>query len=149
MGYFYKENVFLDGLAYFLISTGILLALALLLSFFGRNFGTHYTDFTCTRSFEGVECNLVRHTRSLKSTEIKIHNPIAVDINAHEITDIFGKHSYDRDYFGSSSAEIRSKGVSYKINIYGGLDSHKVNAIAREINEFLLSSNAPSFHKRF
>jgi hypothetical protein len=108
MGYFHKDSVFLDSLIYFFVSSVILLTLALLASLFGTNFGTHYTDFTCTRSVEGVECNLVRHTRSLKSTEIKIHNPIAVDINAHEIKDIFGKHSYDSDYLGSSSAEIRS-----------------------------------------
>jgi hypothetical protein len=149
MGYFNKDNVFIDGLVYFLISSGVLLTLVLIASLYGTNFGTYYTDFACAHSIEGVECNLVKHTRSLRLTEIKIHNPVGVDINTCEIKDIFGKHYYDPDCYGSSSAEIRSKGVSYKIKIYGGLDSHKVNAIAREINEFLISSNTPSFYKRF
>jgi hypothetical protein len=150
MGYFNKENVLLDGLMYSLAATAITIALALLLSLFGTIFGTQYTDFTCDRSLGDVECALVRHTKLLQPTEIKIHNPLAVAvINPCERKDIFGKYFYDTDCYGSSRAEIRSKNVSYGIKLYGGSDSQKINAIAREINEFLLSSNASSFHKRF
>jgi hypothetical protein len=150
MGYFHKENVFLDGLMYFVVATVITIALALLLSLFGTIFGTQYTDFSCDRSLGDVECELVRHTNFLQPTEIKIHHPLAVAvINSCDKKDIFGKYSYDNDCYGSSHAEIRSKNVSYGIKLYAGSDIHKVNAIAREINEFLLSSNAPSFYKRF
>ncbi len=145
MGYYHKDNVLLDGLIYCLFLGGMVLCFLLPRLLFKME----PTDFSCTRSIEGVECMLIRKSQFLKPTEIKIHNPVVVDINNCHREDIFGKHYYDPHCYGSSSAEIRSKGVSYKIKIYGGSDSHKVNSIAREINEFLLSSNASSFHKRF
>jgi hypothetical protein len=150
MGYFHKKNVFLDGLIYFLAASVITIALALLLSLFGTIFGTQYTDFSCDHSLRDMECELVRHTNFLQPTEVRIQNPLAVAvINPCARKDIFGKYSYDYECYGNIYAEIRSKNVSYGIKIYGGSDSHKVNAIAREINEFLSSSSTPSFHKRF
>ncbi len=145
MGYYHKNNIFLDGLIYCLLLGGMVIIFLLT----GVLFKMEPTDFSCTRSLEGVECTLIRKSQFLKPTEIKIHNPVAVDINNCHREDIFGRHYSDPDCYGSSSAEIRSKGVSYKIKIYGGRDYKTVNAIAREVNEFLLSSNAPSFHKRF
>jgi hypothetical protein len=145
MGYYHKDNILLDGLIYCLLLGGMVLIFLLPRVIFKME----PTDFSCIRSSEGVECILIRKSQFLKPTEIKIHNPVMVDINNCHREDILGKDYYDPDCYGSSSAEIRSKGVSYKINIYGGYDSHKVNTVARDINEFLLSSNAPSFHKRF
>ena len=63
--------------------------------------------------------------------------------------DIFGRDYSSPACKTPSSANIRSKDGSSKINIYYGQDRQAVRAVAREINEFLLSSNAPSFHKRF
>ena len=145
MGYYHKDNILLDGLIYCLLLGGMVLIFLLPRVLFKME----YTDFSCIRSSKSVECVLTRKSQFLKSTEIKIHNPVAVDINNCHRKDILSKDYYDPDCYGSSSAEVRSKGVSYKINIYGGYDSYKVNAIARDINRFLLSSNAPSFHKRF
>jgi hypothetical protein len=145
MGYFHKENVFLDGLIFLVLFGGIVaifLSLSLLLN-------TKYTDFTCIRSLGHTECILVRTFQFSKSSEIKIHNPVAVDLSECDKQDIFGK-TYSSTRCGNlSSADIRSKDVSYKINIYSGQDRQAVRAVAKEINEFLLSSNAPSFHKRF
>jgi hypothetical protein len=102
--------------------------------------GTGYTDFSCFRSPDGIECTLNRTYQLSKSSEIKIHNPIVVDID---------------DYINPDSgtpfvtAVIRSKDVSSKVTVYSGYNFKDVQVVAKEINEFLLSSNAPSFHKRF
>jgi hypothetical protein len=145
MGYFHKDNVLLDGLIFIVLFSGIvaiLLSLSLLLS-------TKYTDFSCIRSLGKTECTLVRTFKLSRSSEIKIHNPVAVDLSECDRQDIFGK-TYSSTRCGNfSSADIRSKDVSYKINIYSGRDRQAVRAVAKEINEFLLSSNEPSFHKRF
>jgi hypothetical protein len=144
MGIFYKRNVFIDALIALILICGIF---AVFLSVLWLGSGG-YTDFSCVRSLEQTECTLSRTYRFSKSSDIKIHNPIAVDINEHDRKDIFGKTR--SSHSGSiSRAEIRSKDVSYKINIYSGYDRQAVRAVAKEINEFLLSSNAPSFHKRF
>jgi hypothetical protein len=145
MGYFHKENIFLDILIFIFLFCGMLaifFSVSLLLS-------TKYTDFACVRSLAQTECNLVRTFQFSKSAEIKIHNPIAVDINECDRKDVFGKTHLSTRCGNISSADIRSKGVSYKINIYSGQDRQAVRAVAKEINEFLLSSNAPSFHTRF
>jgi hypothetical protein len=142
MGYFRKENVFLDSLIFIIFFAGMLaifLSVSLLLS-------TKYTDFSCVRSLGQTECTLVRTFQFSKSAEIKIHNPVAVDVN--ECKDIFGRDS-SSPCKTPSSADIRSKDVLSKTNIYSGQDRQAVRAVAREINEFLLSSNASSFHKRF
>jgi hypothetical protein len=138
------ENRYKKNLA-FLISSGASLILLLLIFLFG----TKSTDFTCIRSLGQTECTVVQNHRLLSPTEIKIHSPIAVDINECDTQDLFGKTHSSSRYGCVNRAEIRSKGVSYKINIYSGQDRQAVHAVAKEINEFLLSSNAPSFHKRF
>jgi hypothetical protein len=135
MGYFHKENVFLGNLIAILLLCGIWAIFLLVLWL-----GTGYTEFSCFRSVEGVECTLNRTYQLSKSSEIKIYNPIAVDIDDYKDPDTgtpFVK------------AVIRSKDVSSKVNIYSGYNFKDVRAVAKEINEFLLSSNAPSFHKRF
>jgi hypothetical protein len=136
---YYKENLL------FLISCGASLILALLIFLFG----TQSTDFTCLRSLGQTECTIVRNHRLIGPTEIKIHNPIAIDINECEEQDIFGKTHSSSQYGCVNSAELRSKGVSYKINVYSAQDRQAVQAVAKEINEFLISSNVPTFHKRF
>jgi hypothetical protein len=138
------ENHYKKNLA-FLISCGVSLILLLLVFLFG----TKSTDFTCVRSLGQTECTIVRNHRLLAPTEIKIRSPIAVDINECERQDIFGKTHSSSRYGCLNSAELRSKGVSYKINVYSAQDRQAVYAVAKEINEFLLSSNAPLFHKRF
>ncbi len=112
-------------------------------------FGTQSTEFTCIRSLGQTECTMVRNHRLLAPTEIKIRSPIAVDINECEEQDMFGKTHSSSNYGCVNGAELRSKGVSYKINIYYSQNRQAVYAVAKEINEFLLTSNAPSFHKRF
>jgi hypothetical protein len=139
MGYFHKKNVFLDGLLYIIFSCGILTVFFLPLLLFQ----TTSSDFSCVRSVGGIECILVKSSlfsSVFRSGEIKIHNPIAVDIN---------KHINNEASTFEESADIRSQNVSYTTNIYSGYDYQTVRAIAKEINEFLLSSNAPSFQKRF
>ena len=135
MGYFHKENLFLDNLIAIFLLCGIWAVFLLVLWL-----GTGYSDFSCLRSPEGVECTLNRTYQLSKSSEIKIHNPVAVDID---------------DYINPDSgtpfvqAVIGSKNISAKVIIYSGYSFKDVDAVAKEINEFLLSSNAPSFHKRF
>jgi hypothetical protein len=145
MGIFYKKNVFIDAAIALILICGIF---TLLLSIFWLSTGG-YTDFSCIRSPGQTECILSRTYRFSKSSDIKIPNPIAVDISETYRKDIFGNEYSSYGSGGISRAEIRSKGVSYKINIYSGYDRQAVRAVAKDINEFLLSSNAPSFHKRF
>ncbi len=142
MRYFDKDNILLDGLIFILLFSGIL-AVFLSVSFL---LSTKYTDFSCVRSLGQTECTLVRTFQFSKSAEITIHNPVAVDLS--ECENLFGQTS-SSPCKTPSSADIRSKDVSSKINIYSGQDRQAVRAVAREINEFLLSSNASSFHKRF
>jgi hypothetical protein len=144
MGYYHKDNIFVDGLIYCLLLGGMVIFFLLT----SVLFKTEPTDFSCTRSLEGAECVLIRKSQFLKPTEIKIHNPVAVDLNECDVKDIFGNDSYEEGCYGSR-AEIRSKGVSYKIGIYYGRDRQAVRAVAKDINDFLLSSNASSFHIRF
>jgi hypothetical protein len=135
MGYFHKGNVFLDNLIAILLLCGIWAIFLLVLWL-----GTGYTDFSCFRSPEGIECTLNRTYQISKSAEIQIHNPIAVDIDDYKSPDT-----------GTTlmTAVIRSKGVASKVDIYSGYNFKDVHTVAKEINEFLLSSNVPSFHKRF
>jgi hypothetical protein len=145
MGYYHKDNIFLDGLIYCLLLGEIVLVFLLM----NVLFKMQPTDFRCIRLSEGIECVLTRNSQFLKPTEIKIHNPVADDLNECDIKDIFGNDSHEEGCSGSR-AEIRSKGVSYKITIfYSVLDRQAVRTVAKEINEFLLSSNAPTFYKRF
>jgi hypothetical protein len=138
------ENRYKKNLA-FLISCGVSLILLLLVFLFG----TKSTDFTCIRYLGKTECTIIRNHRLLNPTAIKILSPIAVDINECEGQDIFGKTHSSSRYGCVNSAELRSKGVSYRINVYSAQARQAVRAVAKEINEFLLSSNASSFHKRF
>jgi hypothetical protein len=135
MGYFHRENVFLDNLIAIFLLCGIWAIFLFVLWL-----GTGHTDFSCFRSLEGTECTLNRIYQLSKSSEIKVHNPIAVDID---------------DYINPDSgtpfitAVIRSRNASSKVTVYSGYNFKDVQAVAKEINEFLLSSNEPSFHKRF
>lgn len=145
MGYFHKENVFLDGLIYLTFLCGMLLIISLPLLLFG----TRSTDFTCIRSSEKVECNLVREALLFKTGVIKIHDP--VEINLYEVPGVnsFGKAKYYSSSGTVVFAKISSRDVSSKIEVYRGYDHQFARDIIKEINEFLLSSNEPSFHKRF
>ena len=136
MGYFHKENVFLDGLI-FLVLFSVILAIFLSLSLV---LSTKYTDFTCVRSLGQTECTLVRTFQFSKSAEVKIYNPIAVDLNECDRENIFGKtYSSTRCGNSTSSADIRSKGVSYKINIYSGQDRQAVRAVAKACEKLIVS----------
>ena len=145
MGYFNKDNVFLDGLIYCIFLCGMLLIISLPLLLFG----TRSTDFSCVRSSGQVECNLMREALLFKTGVIKIHDP--VEVNVYETP---GVNSFGRAKYYSSSgdvvfAKISSRNVPSKIEVYRGYDKQFARDITKEINEFLLSSNAPSFHKRF
>jgi hypothetical protein len=145
MGIFYKKNVFIDALIALIL---ICVIFTVLLSVFWLGTGG-YTDFSCVRSVGQTECVLSRTYRFSRSSDIKIHNPIVVDVSQMRRKNIFGNDYSSYGSGGISRAEIRSKDTSYKINIYSGYDRQAIRAVAQEINEFLLSSNALSFHKRF
>jgi hypothetical protein len=134
----HNKNIFLDNLKYAVLLCAILLACLLPMWLFG----TGVTDLACVRSLDGVECSLVRRSRFFKISEIEIHHPIAVDLSQDE------RHSRGT-IVSVARAEIRLENVSYKTNIYYGYDLEVASTIAREINEFLLSSNTHSFHKVF
>jgi hypothetical protein len=137
MKLFHTKNVFLDSLKNGTLLCVILLACLLPIWLFEAG----VTDLSCIRSLDGVECKLVRKSPFFKISEVEIHHPIAVDLSQDE--------HYRRRIVPITRAEIRSENVSYKINIYYGYDWETARTIAKEINEFLLSSNTASFHTVF
>jgi hypothetical protein len=145
MGYFNKDNVFLDGLisCIFLCGALLIISLSLLL------FGTRSTDFSCIRSSGKTECNLIREALLFKTGVIKIHNPIEVNVYETPRIDSFGRAKYYSSSGDVVFAKISSKNVPSKIEVYRGYDHQFARDITKEINEFLRSSNVLSFHKRF
>jgi hypothetical protein len=107
-------------------------------------FGIRYAELTCNRDGQGIECELVHHTLLFNSSEIKIHNPIAVDIE-----------DYARKRYSSgpsslqTTAKIRSKDTSHQVYFYSGYDYQAVKKVASQVNEFLLASDASYFHEKF
>jgi hypothetical protein len=145
MGIFYKKNVFIDALIALILICGIF-AVPLSVLWLGSG---GYTDFSCVRSLGQTECTLSRTYRFSQSADIKIHNPAVVDIQERYKKDIFGNNYSSYGSGGISHAVIKSKDASHTTNIYSGYDRAAVRAVAKEINEFLLSSSEPSFQKRF
>jgi hypothetical protein len=145
MGYFHKDNVFLDSLIYCIFLCGALLIISLPLLLFG----TRSTDFSCIRSSGETECNLIREALLFKTGVIKIHNPIEVNVYETPGIDSFGKAKYYSSSGDVVFAKISSKNVISKIEVYRGYDKQFARDITKEINVFLRSSNASSFHKRF
>jgi hypothetical protein len=135
MGFFHKDNVFMDNLIACVLLCGIWTIFALVLWI-----GAGYTDLSCSRSTVGVECTFQRTYQFSKSSEVRIYNPISVDIDEYKIPEtgtVFVK------------IDVRSRDVLSKVNIYHGYNLKNAYNIAKEINRFLISSNTPSFHTRF
>jgi hypothetical protein len=121
---------------YYLLGIGLIVLLAVVLIT-----GTTFTELNCTRSpLHSVECQVVRNTRFLKMSPIKIIDPIAVDVIQHE-TESKGQFTY--------TAEIRSHQYSYSIIILADMYSKLPDEIANKVNDFLLRSDATSFSIRF
>lgn len=114
--------------------------LGLVVLFLVLLFVTVSTDLRCERSASGVECGLIQNTTLLKMQEIKILDPIAVDVTTHR------RKKYST---ASYSAEIRSSHISYTVPLLTSYSYEVAQSAANEVNKFLLSSQEPLFSKRF
>ncbi len=127
------EEFLTKRLTYLLaLGFGLLAIVALLL------FGTISTDLRCVRSSSGVECKLTRYSSLIKMHEIKISDPLAVDVTEHR-----NRGAPPSSY----TAEIRTSNIS--LSLLSDYRYEIVQSAANEVNEFLLSSNQPVLFKRF
>jgi hypothetical protein len=138
MGYFHRENIFLDTLIFSAILIGILLSILLFFSLPTIK----SNDLTCSRSPKGVECSWLRDTQFAKNIEFKIIDPTSVRV----IQDTKVGRNTSLPYF---TAEITYAHPPIHLPLYSDYNDKIVRSLAQEINEFLLSPNTHSFHKKF
>lgn len=96
-------------------------------------------ELTCSRSSQNsIACTLVRTAPLRRMSPIQILDPVAVDVITHQ-----RKRTY------SYSVEIRAANVPDKVPILSTYNYDFVQVPANKVNDFLLRSDAASFHGRF